>query len=337
MDRLQAMRVFARVAELGGFTRAAAALELSCARVSEAVSGLERALGARLLHRTTRRLSLTDDGRAYYERCAAILADVDEAEGLVSRSRATPRGRLRVAMPVALARLFLVPALPRLLARHPELALEVRLENRATDLVAEGIDCAISYGEPPDTGLVARRIGTTHLVTCAAPGYLDRCGAPRSPDDLACHNCIAFLALATGRPAEWIFESAGARRVHRPAGNLAFNSMEACVAAAAAGLGVTQVLSSLAHDAIAARRLAPVLLDGAAEGPPLYFVHPPNRQLSARTRAFAEFAAEVFAAADAGWRDVVAAARRRPAGRNPPRASRAAPLRRGADRKGLLD
>ena len=312
MDRLHGMRVFARVAELASFARAADSLELSRARVSELVAGLERQLGARLLHRTTRRLSLTDDGRAYYERCARILADVEEAEALVARERAVPRGRLRVDMPMALARQFLVPALPRLLDRHPELALEVRLENRAIDLVEEGVDCAISYGEPLDGDLVARRIGTTRLVTCAAPAWLARHATPRAPGDLARHNAIAFLALATARPAEWVFERRGQRVVQRPVGNLAFNSMEACVEAATAGLGVTQVLSALAHGAIVAGRLAPVLVDWAAAGPALYLVYPPNRQQSARIRAFAEFAAEVFAATDAGWRDIVASARQKP-------------------------
>jgi LysR family transcriptional regulator for bpeEF and oprC len=191
MDRLHGMRAFARVAELGSFARAADSLELSRARVSELVAGLERALGARLLHRTTRRLSLTDDGRAYYERCARILADVEEAEALVVRSRASPRGRLRVDMPMALARQFLVPALPRLLERHPELALEVRLENRAIDLVEEGVDCAISYGEPLDGDLVARDRRRT--VTCASPAWsraTDRPGAGGP----GCHNAVAFLA-----------------------------------------------------------------------------------------------------------------------------------------------
>jgi len=306
MDRLGAMRVFARVAELGSFAQAAGALDLSRARVSEAVAGLERALGARLLHRTTRRLALSDDGRAFYQRAARILADVDEAEALVRRGRSLARGRLRVDMPMALARLHVVPALPRFLARHPGLELEVRLENRTIDLVAEGIDCAITYGPPADTGLVARRIGTTHLVTCAAPSYLARHPAPRTPEALARHNAIAFLALGTGRPADWELARDGQRRTHRPTGNLAFNSMEACVAAAQAGLGVTQVLSSLAHGAIAAGTLAPVLLDWAAEGPPLYVVYPPNRQQSARIRAFVELAAAVFAEADAGWKDVAA-------------------------------
>jgi LysR family transcriptional regulator for bpeEF and oprC len=314
VDRLHGMRVFARVAELGSFARAADSLELSRARVSELVAALERGLGARLLHRTTRALSLTDDGRAYYERCARILADVEEAEAMVASARASPRGRLRVDMPMALARQFLVPALPRLLERHPELQLEVRLENRAIDLVEEGVDCAISYGEPRDADLVVRRIGATHLVTCAAPAWLARHGTPRVPEDLARHNAVAFLALATARPADWVFERRGVRTTHRPAGNLAFNSMEACVEAAAADLGVTQVLSALAHGAIVAGRLAPVLVDWAAAGPALYLVYPPNRHQSARIRAFAQFAAEVFAAADAGWRDIVETARQRPSG-----------------------
>ena len=300
------MRVFARVVELGGFARAAEALDISRARASEIVATLERELGARLLHRTTRRLSLTDDGRAYHERCLRILADLDEAEELLGRGRGTLRGRLRVAIPIALARHFLVPALPGFLARQPELALEIRLENRLVDLIEEGVDCAVSYGAPVDGGLVARRIGATHLVTCASPAYLSKRGTPLTTSDLAEHHCIVFLALATGRPAEWLFERNGTQSTFRALGNLAFNSMEACVEAAVAGIGVTQVLSSLAHDAIVAGQLVPILLDSAAAGPALYVTYAPNRHLSARIRAFAEFAAEVFAAADEGWRDIVA-------------------------------
>jgi LysR family transcriptional regulator, regulator for bpeEF and oprC len=311
MDRLQAMRIFARVAELGGFARAAEALALSRPRVSEAVAGLERSLGARLFHRTTRRLALSDDGRAYYERVARILADVDEADALVVRGRSQARGRLRVDMPMALARLVVVPALPRLFARHPEIQLEVRLENRTIHLVTEGVDCAISYGPPSDTDLVARKVGTTHLVTCASPDYLARHPAPGTPEALAAHNAIAFLALATARPATWEFERAGVRRIHRPVGNLAFNSMEACIDAAQAGLGVTQVLSLLAHRAIVARSLVPILLDWATEGPSLYVVYPPNRQQSARLRAFAEFATRIFGEAGAGWNDIVAGGTKR--------------------------
>src|SRR5690606_9897027 len=205
MDRLHAMRVFLRVAERASFTQAAKSLELSRARISEAIAELERELGVLLLHRTTRQVSLTDDGRLYYDRARQILADVEEADALVQRGSAQARGRLRLAMPMAIARRFVVPALPGLLAKHPELGLEIRLENRAVDLLEAGIDAAISYGEPADQDLVARRLGETHLLTCASPTYLARRGTPRTPHDIEYHECIAFLTLATLRPAEWAF------------------------------------------------------------------------------------------------------------------------------------
>jgi LysR family transcriptional regulator for bpeEF and oprC len=300
MDRFSAMQVFVRVVELGSFARAADALELSRARASEAVRSLEGALGARLLHRTTRRLSLTDDGRAYYERASRILSDLAEAEAEVAGSRSSPRGRLRVDMPVALARLFLVPQLPLLLRKHPELELEIRLENRAIDLSREGVDCAITYGEPLDRDLVAKRLSQTHLVTCGAPSYLARRGVPRKPSDLGRHSCIAFLSVSTARPTPWEFSNDGGKLLHRPLGNLAFNSMDACLDAASAGLGLTQVLSSVAHAAIEEGKLEPVLMDYVSAGPTLFLAYPPNLQASARLRVFAEFATQVFAQADSG-------------------------------------
>lgn len=298
MDRLSAMQVFARVVELGSFVRAAAALELSRARTSEAVQALEAALGTRLLHRTTRRLSLTDDGRAYYERVRRILSEVEEAETEIVRSRGSVRGRLRVDLPVALARLFVVPRLPALVRRHPELELELRLENRNIDLTREGVDCAITYGEPDDPDLVARRLGATRLVTCAAPSYLERRGVPREPSELVRHSCIAFLGLATARPTAWEFVRDGARFAERPHSKLAFNSMEACVDAASAALGVTQVLSWVAHAAIGDGKLSPILSEYESPGPALFLAFAPNRHASARLRAFAEFAREVFAPLD---------------------------------------
>jgi LysR family transcriptional regulator, regulator for bpeEF and oprC len=299
MDRLQAMRVFTRVAELGSFTRAASELGLSRARVSEAVSELERALGARLLHRTTRRVSLSDDGRAYHERARQILADMDDAEAQLAGSRAKVRGLLRVAMPMALARSMVVPALPRFLARHPELRLEVRLENRALHLLEDGVDCALSYGLPADAGLVAQSILSTHLATCASPTYLARRGVPREPTELALHDCVSFLALDSARPTPWSFSSggvsSGVSSSWQPRGQLAFNSMEACVEAAVAGLGITQVLSSLAQPALATRRLEAVLARHAAPGPSIYLVYPQHRQASPRLRALLGFLRDVFA------------------------------------------
>jgi LysR family transcriptional regulator for bpeEF and oprC len=331
MDQLSAMRVFARVAELGSFARAADALDMSRAMVTTRIAQLEARLGVRLLHRTTRRVGLTDDGRAYHERCLRILADIDETEEALGRGRTRPAGRLRVQAPVALTRHFLIPALPRFLARHPELALEVRLANRVVDLVEEGLDCAIRLGAPAEPALVARRIAETRLATCAAPGYLARRGVPRAPDDLARHDCIAFLDLATGRPADWAFAQRGAQHARAPQGRLAFNSMEAAVEAAAAGLGVAQVLSSLAQGAVAAGRLVPVLVDWAAAGPPLYVAYPHHRHLSAKIRAFVDFAAEVFAG-DGGWGAIAAAAGR--SGRRPsaPPARRAGARGRAARR-----
>jgi DNA-binding transcriptional LysR family regulator len=296
MDRLQAMRVFARIAELGSFTRAAGELGLSRARVSEAVSELEHALGVRLLHRTTRRVSLSDDGRAYHERVRQILSDVDDAEAAVGGSKARVRGLLRVALPMALARAYVVPALPKFLARHPELALEVRLENRALHLLQDGVDCALSYGLPADAGLIAQSIRSTHLATCAAPAYLERRGVPREPGELARHDCIPFLALDSARPAPWSFLHDGAASSWQPRGQLGFNSMEACMEAAVAGLGVTQVLSSLVQPALASRRLRGLLTTYAAPGPSIYLVYPPHRQASPRLRALLGFLRDALAA-----------------------------------------
>jgi LysR family transcriptional regulator, regulator for bpeEF and oprC len=296
MDRLQAMRVFVRVAELGSFTRAASALGLSRARVSEAVQELEQALGARLLHRTTRHVAVSDDGRVYYERARQVLADLDDAEAALGGARPSARGRLRVAMPMGLARSFVVPALPSFFAEHPELALEVRLNNRTLALLEDGVDCAISYGKPSDEGLVAQSVLETHLLTCAAPAYLARRGLPRAPAELEGHDCIAFLSLDSARPTPWSFAEAGSIASFAPQGSVAFNSMEACVEAAAAGLGVTQVLSSLAEHAIERGELRPVLAERAAPGPSIYVVYPPHRQASPRLRVLIEFLRSVFAA-----------------------------------------
>jgi LysR family transcriptional regulator for bpeEF and oprC len=310
MDRLQAMRVFVRVAELGSFTRAATALGLSRARVSEAIAELEHALGSHLLHRTTRRVALSDAGRQYFERALQILADVEDAEAVLGGSRIA-RGKLRVAMPMALARSFVVPALPGFLAAHPQLALEVRLENRGLALFEDGVDCALSYGKPSDEGLVAHAIMATHLLTCAAPAYLTRRGVPRVPAELEQHDAVMFLQLDSARPAAWSFASGGIDQKVVPRGMLGFNSMEACVEAAVAGLGVTQVLSSLAERAVRAKQLRQVLASYATPGPSIYVVYPPQREASPRLRAVVAFLREVFSTGHEPRRRPAAATRER--------------------------
>jgi len=185
MDRLMALRVFVRVVELGGFTKASDSLQMSKATVSDLVRSLEQHLGVRLLQRTTRRVTVTADGAAFYERCAQILADLDEAEASVMQSRVAAKGRLRVDMPGALARLFIIPKLPPFLARYPDLRLELGMGLRTVHLLEEGIDCVVRIGMQKDSSLVARRIGTTSTVCCASPAYLREHGTPRRPEDLS--------------------------------------------------------------------------------------------------------------------------------------------------------
>ncbi len=294
MNRLLALQVFAKVAEVGSFARAAAELNVSRARASEMVQDLESTLKTRLLHRTTRRLSLTDSGRAYLERLVPILADLAEADNEVRHSRASVRGRLRVDLPVALTRLFVLPQLPKLYQRYPALELEIRMENRNIELTREGVDCAVTYGKSADQDLVLRPLATTTLLTCASPTYLKNHSAPKTPAGLSKHNNIAFLGSPWSRPADWQFSDANNQWSLRPAGNLAFNSMEACVEAAAMHLGVTQVWSSVAHNAVQAGRIVPLLTAFTTEGPGLYFSYPAQRQASARLRAFGDFLVEVF-------------------------------------------
>jgi LysR family transcriptional regulator for bpeEF and oprC len=221
------------------------------------------------------------------------------------------RGRLSVAMPMALARSIVVPALPAFVARHPELALEVRLDNRALHLLEDGADCAISYGLPADEGLVATRVMQTHLSTCAAPSYLAERGVPREPKELLQHDCVAFLELTSGREAAWSFIERGQTTSLYPHARLGFNSMEACVEAAEAGLGVTQVLSSLLDRALARGGLRPVLEGHATPGPSIYMVYPPQREASPRLRAVLAFLQAAFVPRDVPARRPPAPARPR--------------------------
>jgi len=209
MDRLMALQAFTRVVELGGFTKAADSLQLPKTTVSDLVQGLEKHLGVRLLQRTTRRVTVTSDGAAFYERCAHILADLDEAEGAVMQARVTPKGRLRVDMPGALARLFVIPRLPSFLGRYPDLRVELGMALRPVDLLEEGVDCVVRFGMQQDSSLVARRVGTMISVCCASPAYLREYGTPRSPEELSTHRCVNYVSNRTGRILDWEFARDG--------------------------------------------------------------------------------------------------------------------------------
>lgn len=304
MDQLHCMRLFTRVVEQGSFVRAADHLNVSTASVTKGVAQLENRLGVRLLQRTTRKISLTDDGRAYYDRCTRILGDIHEAEEVLSRSRASPRGRLRVTLPQALAHVLFFPALPKFFERYPEIALEVVLTDRIVNLVEEGIDCAVrAFDLPPDANVVARRLSPSWRVTCASPAYLERHGVPRTPAELTQHNCISFVLPSTGRTMEWRFEREGSLQEVVPHGNLGVTAMEASVTAALAGIGIAQVPEALAHGPVVAGRLKPLLVDWVARGPAMNLIYPQNRHLSAKVRAFADFVGEIFPP-EGWWKEI---------------------------------
>jgi len=291
MDRLLGMRVFARVTERGSFARAAQDLDLSPTQASAHVAELERRLGTKLLNRTTRKVSLTADGRAYYERCARILRDIDEAENEVSSRQGALHGTLRVDAPPLFARAVLIPALPKFLTAHPGLTLDLRLRDQLSDLVGEGIDCAIRVAKLADSSLVARRLGPTRLITAAAPEYLARHPAPRTPEDLAGHNCIGFRLAHLGGAAPWLFRRAGERILLQPKGNLLCDTGEAHLAAALAGVGVIQTLSVVTMGLVESGRLVALLDEWSSAGPPMSLVYAPGKPVPAKIRAFADFVA----------------------------------------------
>ena len=310
MDQLYCMRVFKRVVEQGSFARAAEDLEIARPSATTAVASLEKRLGVRLLHRTTRRLSLTDEGRAFYEGCVRILDELAETEESLSAQRVAPRGRLRASTPNAFIHQEFLPAVPGFLARHPGLELELVVTDRAVNLVEEGIDCAVrAVSIAEDANLVARPVSRVRWLTCASPAYLARHGAPRSIEELERHNCIRFISPSAGRSVDWRFRNGAEERAYAPRGNFGVTSLEGAVAAAVAGLGIAQVSDVLAIRALRARELEPVLLDWAAPGPTLSVVYPGSRYLTAKVRAFTEFVAGIYPP-EGCWPEVMALARR---------------------------
>lgn len=295
MDKLHAMEVFVQVVDAGGFTRAADNMQLPKATVSTLIRDLERTLQVKLLNRTTRQVSVTPDGAAYYERCIAILSDVRDAEEALSQAKANPRGRLRVEVPAGLANTVLIPALPCFFKRYPDIELEMGCTDRMVDLIEEGVDCAVRGGDLADSTLVARRIGSIALTTCAAPSYLALHGIPAHPNDLMQHRCINFFTARTGKMHEWVFARGDERLQLRPPGHMAVNDSNAYLAAVLSGLGVGHVPSFTAKPFIQSGQLEPILHEWCPTAIPLHVVYPQNRHLSAKVRAFVEWVSELLA------------------------------------------
>ncbi len=289
MDKLQAMALFVRIIDTGGIARAAESLQIPKATATTLLQRLEASLGVKLLNRTTRRVSVTPDGAAYYERAAAILSEVREVEETLSQRVASPRGRVRVDAPTLIARSVIVPALPRLFAQFPDIELALACNERHFDLVAEGIDCALWIGEIGDAGLVARRVGFIYFATCAAPAYIAAHGLPAHPRELAQHRCINHFSPRTGETVEWVF-SKGEERVQAVfPGHLALEDENSYVSAAEAGLGIAQMPAFVVKEAMERRALDLVLGDWFPEPAPLHVVYPHSRHLSRKVRVFVDW------------------------------------------------
>jgi LysR family transcriptional regulator, regulator for bpeEF and oprC len=297
MDRLQAMQAFVRVVESGTFTKAADGLDMPKATVTRLVQSLETHLRTKLLNRTTRRVTVTPDGAAYYERAARVLSEIDEMEGTMTQARAVPRGRIRVDVPGVLGRLVVIPALPEFHARYPEIQIDLGVSDRPVDLVSDQIDCVVRGGEITDQSLVARRIGEFHYLFCASPAYLQRHGRPQHPTDLERdpHRVVTYFSARTGRP--FPFDMRRGDEAHEIWGQsiVSVNDGSAYLAAGLAGLGVMRTTVFMAQPHLERGELVPVLADWEAATLPIYVAYPPNRHLSNKLRVFVDWVAEVVA------------------------------------------
>lgn len=305
MDRLFCMKVFVRVVEHGAFVRAADDLGVSRATVTDAVAQLERHLGVRLINRTTRRLSVTDEGQTHYANCVRLLDDIEEAEEALSGSRLRPHGRLRVSVPQSFINSVFYPGLARFMQFYTDLEVEIVFTDRTVNLVEEGVDCAIRGVEiPADSGLVAIELTPTRWLTCASPAYLAEHGTPQAVGDLEHHNCIRFISPSTGRARDWLFRVEDMPVAIEPAGNLRLTSFDAAVQVALSGAGIAQVPDGLACGQVLDGQLEPLLTDFVANAPSLVLVYPGNRYLTAKVRAFKEFFANEFPT-DGWWPQIV--------------------------------
>ena len=300
MDRFNAMLVFTRIVELGGFAKAADSLQMPRASVTVLIKQLEAHLGVQLLHRTTRQVSPTLDGVAYYQRCVLLLADLEEAEGLFRSSQ--PKGTLRVEMPAAVGRLVVLPALPEFTDRYPQVELEVGLNDRPVDLIREGVDCVIRGGLTMDDSLVARPLVQMDQVTCASPAYLLAHGVPQSLDDLSGHQVVEYFSSASGKRYGLEFQVGDQVRLPDLPKRLAVNSAEGYLAACVAGYGLVQTPHYHVAQLLREGRLQEVLSDCLPPRLALTALYPQHRQLSPRVRVFVDWLVELCARPASGFR-----------------------------------
>jgi len=294
VDRFSAIRAFAQVVESGSFSRAAARLDLSTTAVSRLVADLEAHLQTRLLNRTTRRLSLTETGQAFYGRAVQLLHDLEEAEQEAAKTAVTPRGTIRLSAPISFGTCHVAPAVAEFHARHPGVQFDVQLSDRIVDLVEEGFDLAVRIGGPGSDTLVARKLGEAQLLLCAAPEYLKRHGTPVAPEDLAGHNCFTYEYAAPRN--QWRFRGPdGREHAVRIGGTVHTNNGDLHAALAAHGAGITLEPDFIVGDLVRAGRLVALLPQYSAPPLPIYAAYPTRRHLSAKVRLFVEHLVGRFA------------------------------------------
>lgn len=297
MDRFDAMQAFARVVETGSFTKAADTLHMSKTTVTQLVQQLEARLRVRLLNRTTRKVNVTADGAAYYERVLRLLADMDDAETSLSSASALPRGRLRVDVPSPLARMIMVPALPAFHAQYPDIQIDMGVSDRTVDIIGENVDCVVRGGELTDLSLVARHIGDLQLGVYAAPDYLTRSGKPIHPLELedTHHRIVGFLWARTGKAVPYAMHLGDERVTVQGRYVFSFDDGNAYLAAGLAGLGILWMPDYMAKAHVARGELEHLFDGWCLEPMPLYVAFPPNRHVSTKLRVFIEWVAKLTA------------------------------------------
>jgi LysR family transcriptional regulator, regulator for bpeEF and oprC len=289
MDRFDIMRVFVRVAETGSFTKTADDMRLPRATVSMAVQQLEASLGTRLLHRTTRRVQLTQDGTALLERCRVLLVDVEEIEGLFRQNPTQVAGKLKVDVPSRLGRMLIAPALPDFFARYPNIELELGVTDRTIDLVQEGVDCVIRAGNLEDSSLVSRRLTEFDMVSCVSSDYVARHGMPQSIDDLATHWAVNYLSPTTGRLFPWQYMENGVEHHVEMKSHVTVNNSETYLACCQSGLGMIQVPLCDVIGHFQTGELLEIMPHLRPPPMPLNALYPHRRHLSRRVQAFIEW------------------------------------------------
>ncbi len=294
MDRIRAMRLFQRVAELGSYAKASQELGLSGSVATTAIKDLEAHLGVQLLRRTTRSVRPTDEGARYLERIRVILSEIDELEEEVRDAGRKITGHLRLQTPVGFAHQVAAPRLPAFLDAHPGLTIEILARNGLPDFVSEALDGAVFIGEIPDRDLIARPLGRMPFVTCAAPSYLERYGTPAAPEDLLAHRTIGIRSSTTGAPLPWRFQHGGEVSLLHVEARAVFEASEPAVAMAVSGGGVLQMISYLVQRDVAAGRLTPILEDRLYPGADIGFVYPRHTRRPRRLRVLEDFVVACF-------------------------------------------